>query len=102
MNMSASIEKTVYFPSETIKVNFNCDFSKYKGKVTSITVSLFGNLQLLSLNPPAVKKIQKDKKQAVVLVNGSKVTDVVEFEIPKDAACTTFGSLISLSYMITI
>lgn len=65
----------IYAPSETINVNLNCDLSGYSKKVTSITLTFSGTLILSGADTIAKKIVEKHKKEVIIPVTGSKVTD---------------------------
>jgi len=51
-----------YAPSETIKIQLDCDFSGYKYKVNSLTISLTGSLVMKANRTAVIKNIDAYKQ----------------------------------------
>ena len=56
-------------------MNLNCDLGSYSKTVTSLTLTFSGTLILSGINTVAKKIIERHKKEIIVPVKGSKVTD---------------------------
>jgi len=51
-----------YAPSETIKIQLDCDFSGYKNKVSSLNISLTGSLVMKANKAVVIKEIDVYKQ----------------------------------------